>query len=64
MITVNIMSHMSHTYIYSGQAEAFIPSLRRVVKPGEEVETEEYLDGPLFEKKKENKKNVNNSKNK
>lgn len=58
------MSDMSHTYIYNGQTEAFIPTISRVVKPGEEIETEEHLDGPLFERKQEKKKNVTNSKNK
>lgn len=58
------MSDMSHTYIYQGQSEAFIPTLHKVVKPGEEIETDLVLDGPLFERKKETKKNVTNSKNK
>ena len=40
---------MLHRYRYTGEAEALIPDLHRVVQPGEVVETDQVLVNPNLE---------------
>lgn len=46
---------MTRTYIYNGTTEMFVPQIRQVVHPGQEIETEEQINHPLFVEKKDKK---------